>query len=97
MHFKQLVNEVTHPVSGTCLDHIYSNYPERIGTVICHNIGLADHLPVFAVRKYARESCHYSTCKNNSDIIYRVMKHFKEEQFKNTCGTQYLSSTILMI
>lgn len=34
------------------LDHIYLNQPQRIRNVICHNIGLADHLPVFAVRKY---------------------------------------------
>ena len=26
MDFTQLVNEVTRPVSGTCLDHIYSNH-----------------------------------------------------------------------
>ena len=25
MHFDQLVNDVTRPVSGKCLDHIYSN------------------------------------------------------------------------
>lgn len=38
----------------SCLDHIYLNQPQRIRirNVICHNIGLADHLPVFAVRKY---------------------------------------------
>ena len=30
MNFTQLVNEVTRPVSGTCLDYIYSNHPQRI-------------------------------------------------------------------
>ena len=30
MNFTHLVNEVTRSVSGTCLDHIYSNHPQRI-------------------------------------------------------------------
>ena len=52
MNFTQLVNEVTRPVSGTCLDPIYSNHPQRILNISSLNCGLSDHVPIFAVRKY---------------------------------------------
>ncbi len=80
MHFKQLVDSITHPVSGSCLDHIYSNHPQHIRNVICHNIGLADHLPIFALRKYAHENfnCHPG---KPASIKYRDMKRLNQEQF----------------
>ena len=76
MHFKQLVDFITRPVSKTCLDHVYSNQPQRISSVSCHNIGLADHVPVFVVRKYAREN---HKAHNSTPITYRNMKRFDED------------------
>ena len=47
MHFEQLVDFITCPVSKMCLYHVYGNRPQRIELVTSHDIGLADHLPVF--------------------------------------------------
>ena len=55
MNFKHLVNEVTRTVSGTRLDHIYSNHTQRIMNISTLNCGLSDHVPIFAVRKYSNE------------------------------------------
>ena len=44
------------------------------------DIGLADHPPVFVVRKYARENLN----RQFSRIKYRDMKSFDEDQFKRT-------------
>ena len=71
MNFKQLVDFITRPVSKTCLDHVYSNQPQRINLVISADIGLADHLPVFVVRKYARGNLN----RQSSRIKYRDMNH----------------------
>ena len=81
MHFKQLVDFITRPVSKTCLDHVYSNQPQRISSVSCHNIGLADHVLVFVVRKYARDN---HKAHNSTRITYRNMKRFDEEAFKQS-------------
>ena len=54
LHFKQFVDFITRPVNKTCLDHLYCNRPQHIKLVTSHNIGLADHLPTFVERKYAR-------------------------------------------
>ena len=35
MNLDQLVLEITRPVSGTCLDHIYSNHSHRIQNIVC--------------------------------------------------------------
>ena len=56
MNFKQLVTETTRPVSATCLDHILSNKPQRMHNIVIPDIGLSDHLPVFAVRQYSRNN-----------------------------------------
>ena len=29
LHFTQVVKDITRPISGKCLDHIWANYPER--------------------------------------------------------------------
>ena len=79
MHFKQLVDFTTRPVSKSCLDHVYCNQPQRITLVTSHNIGLSDHLPVFVVRKYTRDLS--ARVKTGSRIRYRDMKHFDEKQF----------------
>ena len=66
MNFTQLVNEVTRPVSGTCLDHIYSNHPQRILNISTLNCGLSDDVPIFAVRKYSNECASCSKQKNQN-------------------------------
>lgn len=80
MHFKQLVDFITRPVSKTCLDHVYCNQPQHIKLVTSHTIGLADHLPIFVVRKYAR----LNRSKTILRIRYRDMKRFDEDQFKQS-------------
>ena len=51
MNFTQLATEVMHSSSGTwCLNDSYSNQPQQIVAFETHDIGLADHLPVFCVR-----------------------------------------------
>ena len=64
MNFKQLVDFITRPVSKTCLDHVYCNQPQRINLVTSADIGLADHLPVFVVRKYARENLNRQSSRD---------------------------------
>ena len=77
--------EITRPVSGKCLDHIYSNYSHRIQNIVCPIIGLADHLPLFAVRKYSNQRERPNVKRiNNSYIQYRNMKRFDAELFKQT-------------
>jgi len=62
MNFTQLTIEVMHSSSGTwCLDDVYPNQPQRIAAVETHDIGLADHLPVFCVCLYHKEMFH-SNC-----------------------------------
>ena len=82
--FKQLVSRTTRPVSNTCLDHIHTNNPQRIQNIVCPNIGLSDHLPVFAVRLFSRNNERNHQQKGNTYIKYRKLKVFIEEQFKST-------------
>lgn len=44
------------------------------------DVGLADHLPVFVVRNYARKNLN----RQSSRIKYRDIKSFDEDQFKQT-------------
>ena len=81
MNFTQLVNEVSRPVSGACLDHIYSNHPQRILNISTLNCGLSDDVPIFAVRKYSKE-CASCSKQKNQNISYRDMKQFDENRFK---------------
>ena len=55
LNLSQLVNEVTRPVSSTCLDDIYKTHPGFIADISVPNIGLLDHLLVFIRRKYFRK------------------------------------------
>ena len=86
MNFNQLIYVPTRPISGTCLDHIFSNQPQRIQSITCPVIGLSDHLPLFAGRKYnnAHERCIRNASKSSTFIRYRNMKRFDEKQFKLT-------------
>ena len=69
MSFKQLVTMVTRPRSGTCLDHVYTNFPNRVKSIVAHNTGLSDHLPVFGVRLYKTKAS--DTNKIQITITYR--------------------------
>ena len=82
MHFNQLVDQVTRS-SGTCLDHIYSNYPKRITGTTVRDFGLSDHLPTFDVRCYKRKDLTRPR-KGAKTMTYRDMKRFDEEQFKSS-------------
>ena len=84
MNFKQLVTETTRPVNETYLDHILTNNPQRIHNIVFPDIGLSDHLPVFAVRQYNRNSERVHQQKGHVYIKYRNTKVFNEEQFKST-------------
>ena len=84
MNFKQLVTETTRPVRETCLDHILTNKPQSIHNIVIPDIGLSDHLPVFEVRQYNRNSKRVHQQKGHVYIKYRNMKVFNEEQFKST-------------
>ena len=84
MNLNQLVLEITRPMSGTCLDHIYSNHSHRIHNIVCPVVGLADRLPLFAVRKYSNQRERPNARKINNCIQYRNMKRFDAELFKQT-------------
>ena len=76
MNFKQLVNAVTRPVSGSCLDHIWNTRPQRIKSISCYDVGLADHLPVFIVRKFAKGK-NLRSSNGVKFVRYRNMKTFR--------------------
>lgn len=82
MNFKQLVESTTRPISNSCLDHVYSNRPERIRNTITYNSGLSDHIPVLCIRLYKNISsnCVSTPCT----ITYRDMKRFNEKEFSTT-------------
>ena len=80
MNFEQMIKSITRPISSTCLDHVYSNCSQWISEVRVCEIGLSDHLPVFTVRKLH----HTKTPNRKSNITYRNMKYFNENDFKST-------------
>ena len=79
LHLTQLVKEVTRPISGMCLDHIWSSHAERLVCVQTKNIGMPDHLPTMAVRRYKGET---SQKKNlNNTFSFRNMKGLNVQKF----------------
>ena len=80
MHFHQLVDFVTRPISGTILDHVYTNHSHHIVNVCFRDIVLADHLPVFVTRKYHRSKETIARKR----ITYRNMKRFNANDFLST-------------
>jgi hypothetical protein len=72
LNMSQLVNDITRPVSKSCLNHIWCSHPERLRNVQVKNSGMSDHLPVFATRIYKRNKGP----NNNSHhvINFRNMK-----------------------
>ena len=74
-----LVKGVTRPVSGTCLDHIWTSHPKRMVCVQTKDIGMSDHLPTMAVRRYKG---YASQSKNLSNAFaYRDTRHLDEQIF----------------
>ena len=81
MHFNQKVTDCTRPVSGTCLDHTYANKSQHIVNVSIYTYALSDHLPIFTVRRYFKQS--KQTHMHNT-ISYRDIKKIDEGAFKTT-------------
>ena len=74
----QVVNNITRPLSKTCLDHIWCSHPEHLNNISVIPSGMPDHLPIVATRKYNR------TRSNNSRFItisYRDIKNLDKEAF----------------
>ena len=84
MNFKQRVNAITRPVSGSCLDHIWSTQPQHIKSISCYDVGLADHLPVFAVHKFVEGNKNFWSSDGTKFIRYRNMKTFNDAEFITT-------------
>ena len=80
--FSQLVSAVTRPISKTCLDHIWSNKPDRIVIIKCPDICIPDHLSVLAVRLY--QQCSPDNTKNHKYITYRNLRSLDHEKFIKT-------------
>ena len=79
--FTQLVTSITRPISGSCLDHIWSNQPDRVTHISCPNIGISDHLPTIGVRLYKQST---NTPKSHKYITYRNLKNLNETEFLKT-------------
>ena len=74
----QLVNDITRPVSKSCLDHIWCSHPERLRNVQVKNSGMSDYLPVFATRIYKRNKPN----DNSHHVInFRNMKQLDTGKF----------------
>ena len=96
LHLTQSVNEVTRPISGPCLDHLWVSHPDRIAAVEVKSSGLSDHLPITALRKYRNES---KVDKEHKSLKYRDFKRLDTQGFVQSLRhwTQHLYSVILMI
>lgn len=85
MNFNQVINSVTRPISGSCLDHIYTNHSKRICNVVIPNYALSDHLPVFAVRKF---NCHPSgSTKLHKTFTYRDIRKLNVTSFRSSLSS----------
>ena len=77
--FTQQVRTATHSWAGqspSCIDHLYTNKPEKITEVQTYINGVSDHKLLYVVR-YAR-----SIKRNVRYIRKRCFKHFDESKFK---------------
>lgn len=54
LNLTQVVNRVTRPISNKCLDHIFTNSPDRILKIFMKIIGLSGHLPIFPVHTHKK-------------------------------------------
>ena len=78
LHLTQKVNQVTRPISGSCLDHLWVSHPERIATVEVKLSGLSDHLPTTTLGKYNNEA---KSNKKHKTFKYRDFKSMDIQGF----------------
>ena len=67
----QLICEVKHPESKSCLDHVYANNRTNVLTSSVASIGLSDHCPVTVVRKHNGNVRMYT--KRSSTVILNTL------------------------
>ena len=72
LQLTQVVHQVTRPLSGTCLDHIWLSHPERFSQAIMKKIGLSDHLPTIMLRRYNKQRAE--TKDKHDSFVYRDIK-----------------------
>ena len=74
-----LVSEATRAENGAeaaCLDHVYSNKPEKLSPVQTFWTGMSDH-KLLKVKRFSK------TIKNRVRYVQkRIFKHFNKEGFK---------------
>ena len=79
--FTQLVTSITEPVSGTCLDHSWSNKPHRVLNISCPDIGILGHLSTIGVHLYKQS---INGPKSHKYITYRNLKNLNKKEFLKT-------------
>ena len=71
------------PISGTCLDLLFSSHTDLIKKVMRKNISLLDHLPVFGARFF--KGCNIFQKKHhNHYITFRDIKNLNKDCFNDT-------------
>ena len=79
LYLTQLVKDVTRPASGTCLDHNWTSHPEKMMCVQTKNIGMSDHPPIMAIRRYKGEALLSENSSNT--FSYRDLKRLDVQKF----------------
>ena len=90
--FTQLVTLITRPISGKCLDHIWSNKPDRVLDISCPDIAISDHLPTVGVRLY---KLPLNVPKSHKYITYRSYKNLNDSEFLKTLSETPWDSAIV--
>lgn len=84
-------------MGNACLEHIFTNNAHQIENIVYPNIGLSDHLPLFAVRRFNRNYEHNHQQQGNIYIKHRYMKNFNVQQFKATLKETPWDTVLAMI
>ena len=63
------------------LDHIWSSHPERMVCIQTKTIGMSDHLPTMAVRRYKGQTSLNSNLRNT--FFYRDTKRLDQQKLVN--------------
>ena len=77
-NFKQLIKEITRPLSKSCLDHVWCTHPEHLNNATVLSSGMSDHLPIVVTRKYMRVRNKNS---EHITITYRNIGRLDKESF----------------
>ena len=89
--FQQLISEITRPISGTLIDHVFTNKRFNSSSYGTLNYGISDHLPIYVTRKHnggqERKNSHFS-------IVYRSRKDFNVDNFRKDLESAPFSSII---